>query len=393
VHALKGKTPLEKVHGRLCSPHDLCDLYMRGSTNLEQSLIDLKAPVCMHQMQRPVLDESAVVHIDPWPNVGTIHTDPNIYFEVSAMLEGEQNTILPSEDSKQAVTPKILSFLSRFLVLPTPDTLERESKPPSKEMKPKRHGAAQHPAPLKPPDCIDENPDKAGRVCLQHTLIVEMGDVEALNARMVEAKHKAKWPLQGLTIEHECGPNQSPREDRKMLHEHRPDWPPKEVPYEHRPDWPPETSYKHDPTHPSILKSTGTCKPEDKLATLISAAPGHSNVRSQHRDRGSFRRGLIDPERPYSEQKMRASSPHEKEEKIDKNQVSMVSINYGVYTPPFLFSIALEHSCSVCPHLFLARAEGCRRHCRHHWRDKASYRIDDMATGKSRITRHTSHHT
>ena len=312
AHALEGKTPLEKVHGRPHSPHDLRDPYSRGSTGKEQSLIDPKALVRVHQMRRPVLDESAVVHIDPWPNAGTIHADPDIYFEVSAMLEGEQNSILPSEDSEQAVTPKILSFSLKPLVLPTPDTLERESKPPGKETEPERHGAAQHPAPLKPPDRVDENPDKAGGVCPQHALTVEMGDVEAPNARMVEAKHEAKWPLQGLATEHERGPNQPPREvpyghrpnkpprealyergpdwpPQEALYERRPDWPPREALYERGPDWPPETSYEHDP---SILKSTGTCKPEDEPATLKSAAPGHPDVRSQHREGGAIQEGF-----------------------------------------------------------------------------------------------------
>jgi hypothetical protein len=42
----------------------------------------------MHQKRRPVLDESASAHIDLWPDLGTIYTDPDIYFEVSALLEG-----------------------------------------------------------------------------------------------------------------------------------------------------------------------------------------------------------------------------------------------------------------------------------------------------------------
>jgi hypothetical protein len=173
-----------------------------------------------------------------------------------------------------------------------------------------------------------------------------MGDVEAPNARMVEAKHEAKWPLRGLATKHECGPNQ----------------PPQEVPYEHRPYWPPETSYEHDP---SILKSTGNCKPEDELATLKTAAPGHPDMRSQHRE-GGIQEGFGRPRE--AQQKSRALSPHEKKEKANKNKVSMVSIYY-------------------------ARAEGChQRHC-HCWRDKASYRLDDAATGKSRSPSHTSSHT
>lgn len=38
------------------------------------------------------------------------HTDPDIYFEASALLEGEQNFILPSADSEQAFAPKPFHF-------------------------------------------------------------------------------------------------------------------------------------------------------------------------------------------------------------------------------------------------------------------------------------------
>src|SRR5580658_3702372 len=56
AHALEGKTPLEKVHGCPHSPHDLRNPYSRGSTGKEQSLVDPKALVRVHQMRRPVLD-------------------------------------------------------------------------------------------------------------------------------------------------------------------------------------------------------------------------------------------------------------------------------------------------------------------------------------------------
>jgi hypothetical protein len=75
---------------------------------LEQVLIDPKAFICMHRVQRPVLDEGSGTYIDPWPDPGTIHTDSDIYFEALALLEGEQEFILPSADSEQAVTPQNL---------------------------------------------------------------------------------------------------------------------------------------------------------------------------------------------------------------------------------------------------------------------------------------------
>jgi hypothetical protein len=68
-----------------------------------------------------------------------------------------------------------------------------------------------------------------------------MGDIEAPNPRMVEAKCKAEWPPRGLATEHERGPDLSPRE----------------VPYE---------------CDLKALQGTGTCEPEGKLTTLKSAA-------------------------------------------------------------------------------------------------------------------------
>jgi hypothetical protein len=62
AHAPEGKTPLGMAHGH---PPDLPDLYTRGSTTLEQSPVDPRALIHMHQKQRLVLDESASAHIDP----------------------------------------------------------------------------------------------------------------------------------------------------------------------------------------------------------------------------------------------------------------------------------------------------------------------------------------
>jgi len=56
-----GKAALRMVHG---CPLDFPDLNTRGSTILEQSLVDLKAQARMHQKQTSVLDESASMHID-----------------------------------------------------------------------------------------------------------------------------------------------------------------------------------------------------------------------------------------------------------------------------------------------------------------------------------------
>ena len=146
------------AHGR---PPDPADPHTRSPTALEQVLIDPKAFICMHRVQRPVFDEGGGTYIDPWPDPGTIHTDSDIYFEASALLEGEQNFILPSADSQQAVTPQIPTFSSLTLVPLPPDTLERDLKP-DEGTEPERRDAAQRPACMKPPDYVAEDPDRAG---------------------------------------------------------------------------------------------------------------------------------------------------------------------------------------------------------------------------------------
>jgi hypothetical protein len=114
----------------------------------------------VHQAQRPVLDEGAAVHIDPWPDPGTVRTNPDVYFEASALLEGEQKFTLPSVDSEQAVASKSFSSSSLPLVLPPPNMLKCDLKPEGAE--PERHDAAQRPARLKPPDHTAEDSDDAG---------------------------------------------------------------------------------------------------------------------------------------------------------------------------------------------------------------------------------------
>ena len=66
---------------------------------------------------------------------------------------------------------------------------------------------------------------------------MQEGDIEALNPGMVEAMHRAKWPLQELATKPECGPDLSPQE---VLH-------------------------KGNLKALKYLKSAGTCKPEGEL--------------------------------------------------------------------------------------------------------------------------------
>jgi hypothetical protein len=110
---------------------------MRGSITLKQVLINLKALVCTHWMQQwSVLNESANAYINPWPNLGTSHSDSNVYFKALALLNEEQKFHLLSADSKQAIIPKILLFSSLTLVVLLLDILECNLKP-NRGMKPK----------------------------------------------------------------------------------------------------------------------------------------------------------------------------------------------------------------------------------------------------------------
>jgi hypothetical protein len=121
-----------------------------------------------------------------------------------------------------------------------------------------------------------------------------MGDVEAPNPCTVEAKRKAKWPPRGQATEHKRGP----------------DRPPRGVPYG---------------CDPTVLKSTGTSKPEGELVVLKNAAPGDLNGKTWYVEEEAFWEGLVDPQRPHFKateprSQARASSPAEKEDAPYKNQ-------------------------------------------------------------------------
>jgi hypothetical protein len=88
----------------------------------------------------------------------------------------------------------------------------------------------------------------------QFTFAAKMGNTEAPNPCMVEAKHRAKWPPRGHSTEHKRGPNQLPRE----------------VPYE------------HDPNDLKALASLS------ELAILKRAAPGNLEVKTWYIERELF---------------------------------------------------------------------------------------------------------
>ena len=66
----EGKRPLKMAHGHPPYP---TNPYTPGSNILEQALIGPKTLDYACHVRRPVLDESAGTHIDPWQNLGTIH--------------------------------------------------------------------------------------------------------------------------------------------------------------------------------------------------------------------------------------------------------------------------------------------------------------------------------
>ena len=101
------------------------------------------------------------MHINSWPDLGTVHSKLDTYFEVSVLLKGEQNFILPSADNKQAVTPKL--FLSSYLplALPLPNTLRCNLKP-SKGTKPKKCDVTRCLACSKLADHVSKDSNKAG---------------------------------------------------------------------------------------------------------------------------------------------------------------------------------------------------------------------------------------
>jgi hypothetical protein len=79
--------------------------------------------------------------------------------------------------------------------------------------------------------------------CPQLAFAVEKGDVEAPNARTVEAQRKAKWPPQKQATERE-----------------------------RRPDWSPRRIVRKP--NPNALKGTGTCKPESEFGRLEERRSG-----------------------------------------------------------------------------------------------------------------------
>ena len=200
--------------------------------------------------------------------------------------------------------------------------------------------------------------------CPQLGFEVEVGNVEAPNPRTVEAKRRSKGPPQRHATEGERGPDQ----------------PPQGVPHEH---------------DPSVLKDTGTCKPEGVLTALERADPGRLEGGMSHHEveppvlkdatpedleektrhiEGESWEGFEEPWSPHAEtteQRPWALSPANKEAPhTHKNRVSMAGIeDTDGHEPSLPLPITLGHSFSGYPCSFRARMHG-RRRCHHRWKDK-----------------------
>jgi len=109
---------------------------------------------------------------------------PDVYFEASTLLEGEQKFILLNVDNEQAVTLKC-------------NTEPQVTQSCTAEDLDEAGGAWQ-----------EHSPAMLG--CPQLALAVEMGKIEVPNPHMVEAKCKTKWPPQGQTAKCKCMPDWSP---------------------------------------------------------------------------------------------------------------------------------------------------------------------------------------
>jgi hypothetical protein len=114
--ALGGNKPSGEVHGY---PLDLLDPYFGAPVEGEPDIAALKA-------RRPVFNESARAHTDPFPSLGAAATELDVCIMASVLLEGEQNNNLPSVGSEQhaaQTAPQI------FLFLPSLDTRARSITP------------------------------------------------------------------------------------------------------------------------------------------------------------------------------------------------------------------------------------------------------------------------
>ena len=158
----EGKTPIGEAHGR---PPDLPNPQRQSSIDWEPVFIIPKARVRVHKAQRPILDKGACTCPDPWPDLGAITVDPDIYFGSASQLEGEQNFHLPCVGSELHAAPSPpQNFPSSFSPFPPPDTPARENPSHGEGAATERCIIEDHPrpGPQKPPDPHAEDLQETG---------------------------------------------------------------------------------------------------------------------------------------------------------------------------------------------------------------------------------------
>ena len=103
THALDGKTPFKVLYGQL---PDLSMLQSWGTIVLVHNAARSKLDVHPCKVCWLGLDVNARAHRVFWPGAGNVTVKCNVYFRVTALLEGEQNN-LSIAGSEQAATPHI----------------------------------------------------------------------------------------------------------------------------------------------------------------------------------------------------------------------------------------------------------------------------------------------
>ena len=163
AHALEGKTPIGEAHGR---PPDLPDPQRQGSIVWEPAVVVSKAHVRAHQAQRPVPDEGACVHPDPWPSPDVVITKLDACLGSAIQLEGEQNIHVRSVGSElhaAPLAPQNISSSSLPPVRPPSDTLARANLSRGEGAATEQRATKGHcPKLWKPPDLRIEVLEKSG---------------------------------------------------------------------------------------------------------------------------------------------------------------------------------------------------------------------------------------
>jgi hypothetical protein len=117
TRALDGKTPFEALFGM---PPDLSGLHLWGCPVWVHDATGLKLDVRARQGRWIRLDIDMRAHRIYWPGSGNVSIERNIYFGLSAQLEGEK-IHLPSANSESTAAPPIPST-PEPAVLPEPPT-------------------------------------------------------------------------------------------------------------------------------------------------------------------------------------------------------------------------------------------------------------------------------